>query len=236
MGGSFTVGADGCRAGAAHALEHDDRAGASFLLATSAIYRLAAGDEHAAIDAAEHALTLARELGSRSLRARAAGALAYALQDVDAAGARRAAEEVLEIAPPGDFHLTLPHRVLAVLAWRDRDPPTAAAHAASAAALIRDQGDRYVQAAAIRQLAVTVGTVDPALAAELVGIADALLPEMRVIARDEAADERLRAVLADALTPTRLADLLARGRRDDARQIAATVERALHVIGTTRFE
>ncbi|HEY7134301.1 MAG TPA: alpha/beta fold hydrolase [Acidimicrobiia bacterium] len=235
-GGSFSVGADGCRAGAERALEDDDRAGASFLLSTSAIYRLAAGDEHAAIDAAEHALTLARDLRSRSLRARAAGALAYALQDVDAAGARRAAEEVLEIAPPGDFHLTLPHRVLGVLAWRDRDPETAAEHAARAAALIRDQGDRYVQAAAVRQLAVTVGTVDPALAAELIGIADALLPEMRVIARDEVADERLRAVLAEALTPTRLTDLLARGRRDDARQIAATVERALQVIRTARFE
>ena len=98
-----------------------DRAAESFLLGTAAIYRLAGGEEDRAVDAARRALTLAREIGSRSLRARAAGALSYALQDVDADAARRAAQEVLEVAPPGDFHLTMPHRVLAVLAWRDGD-------------------------------------------------------------------------------------------------------------------
>ena len=176
-GSSFTEGADTCLTGAAHAQEVGDAAGASFLLGTSAIYRLAAGDELAAIESARRALALAREIGSRSLRARSAGALAYALQDVDAAAARRAAEEVLDIADPGDFHLTLPHRVLAVLAWRDDDPDTAAEHATRAAYLIRDQGDRYVQAAGVRQLAVMVGPGRPHdLAAALLGVADALLP------------------------------------------------------------
>ena len=59
----------------------------SFLLGTAAIYRLAAGDEHVAVEPTRHARsTLAHGIGSRSLRARAAGALAYALQDVDADG------------------------------------------------------------------------------------------------------------------------------------------------------
>ena len=157
----------------------------------------------------------------------AAGALAYARQDIDAAGARRAAEEVLAIADPGDFHLTMPHRVLAVLAWRDGDAATAADHATRAAYLIRDQGDRYVQAAGVRQLAVIVGSVDPVISAELLGIADALLPEMRVIARDAAADAQLREDLCDTLGADRLADLVAQGRRGDPRDMYGTVERAL---------
>ena len=66
-----------------------DRAAESFLLGTAAIYRLAAGDERHAIDAARRALALAHDIGSRSLRARAAGALSYALQDVDPSGATR---------------------------------------------------------------------------------------------------------------------------------------------------
>ena len=47
---------------------------------------LAAGDERAAVEHAERALDLARQIGSRTLRTRAAGALSYALQDIDAAG------------------------------------------------------------------------------------------------------------------------------------------------------
>ena len=229
-GSSFTEGADTCLAGAAHAQDAGDGAGASFLFGTSAIYRLAAGDEVAAIESARRALALAREIGSRSLRARSAGALAYSLQDVEPAAARRAAEEVLDIADPGDFHLTLPHRVLAVLAWRDDDPDTAAEHATRAAYLIRDQGDRYVQAAGVRQLAVMVGTVDPAVAASLLGIADSLLPVMRVIARDAVADEQLREDLQGALGAEKVADLIAKGSREDPRAMYATVERALERI------
>jgi predicted ATPase/pimeloyl-ACP methyl ester carboxylesterase len=226
-GSSFTEGADRCLAGASIAIEQGDRAGASFLLGTAAIYRLAAGDERAAVEAAERALALARELGSRSLRARSAGALAYAAQDLDVAAARRAAHECLEVAPPGDFHLTLPHRVLATLAWRAGDAATAADHASRAAHLIRDQGDRYVQAAGVRQLAVTIASVDLTLSAELLGAAEAILPELRVIARDAAADARLRAELHDALGADKVADLVAGGRRQDVRSIYATVERAL---------
>ena len=121
----------------------------------------------------------------------------------------------------------MPHRVLAVLAWRDGDAATAADHATRAAYLIRDQGDRYVQAAGVRQLAVIVGSVDPVISAELLGIADALLPEMRVIARDAAADAQLREDLHDALGADRLADLVAQGRRGDPRDMYGTVERAL---------
>jgi predicted ATPase len=235
-GSSYDEGADTCVAGADYALSQGDGAGASFLLGTAAIYRLAAGDEAAAAAHAERALDLAREIGSRSLRARSAGALAYSLQDLDAGGARRAAEEVLEIASPGDFHLTMPLRVLAVLAWRAGDAAAAAEHAARAAYLIRDQGDRYVQAAGVRQLAVTVGSVDLPLAAELIGIADALLPERRVIARDELADDRLRAELDGALGADKVADLIARGSRQDPRAIYATVERALERIRTAHLE
>src|SRR5262249_50170313 len=95
-GEPFGEGADCCMSGAASRQQAGDAAGASFLHASAAIYRLAAGDERAAIDAAERALAIARQVGSRSLRARAGGALAYALQDTDAVAARRAANEVLE--------------------------------------------------------------------------------------------------------------------------------------------
>ena len=81
----------------------------------------------------------------------------------------------------------MPHRVLAILAWRDGDRAVATDHAAQAAILIRDQGDRYVQATSMRQLAVIIGSVDRAVAAELLGIAEALVPEVRVSARDAAA-------------------------------------------------
>ena len=141
--------------------------------------------------------------------------------------ARGAAQEVLEIADAGDFHLNMPHRVLAILAWRDGDFAAAADHAAAAAFLIRDQGDRYVQAASMRQLATLVGTVDAPLAAELLGIADSLVPEVRVIARDEIAGARLRADLDAVLDPEELAGLVERGRRSDSRMAYATVERAL---------
>ncbi len=226
-GGSFVEGADCCMVGAEVAARRDDGEAESFLLATAAIYRVAAGDEAAAIDAARRALALARAIGSRSLRARAAGALCYAAQDIDAAMARGAAQEVLEIADAGDFHLNMPHRVLAILAWRDGDFAAAADHAAAAAFLIRDQGDRYVQAASMRQLATLVGTVDAPLAAELLGIADSLVPEVRVIARDEIAGARLRADLDAVLDPEELAGLVERGRRSDSRMAYATVERAL---------
>jgi hypothetical protein len=84
-----------------------------------------------------------------------------------------------------------------------------------------------VQAAGVRQLAVTVGSVDPVISAELLGIADALLPEMRVIARDAVADAQLREDLREALGADRLADLVAQGRRGDPRDMYGTVERAL---------
>jgi hypothetical protein len=156
------------------------------------------------------------------------------LQDVDAAAARRAAHEVLEVASPSDFHLNMPHRVLAILAWRDGDYPTAAEHAVQAASLIRDQGDRYVQAASTRQLAVIVGPVDPGLAAELLGVADGLVPEVRVIARDELADTQLREELVETLGADEVAALVARGRRYDVRAVYATLERAFERIRAGR--
>jgi predicted ATPase len=226
-GGSFTDGADGCLAGASYARDHDDQGAESFLLGTAAIYRLAAGDEMAAADHARRALDLARRIRSQSLETRAAGALAYALQDIDAPGARRAAEEVLELAHAGDFHLTIAHRVLAILAWRAGDGATAAAHAGKAARLIRDQGDRYVQATSMRQLAVIIGSFDHPLAAEILGIADSLVPEVRVSARDAAAGTRLRTQLLESLGTERFAELLARGRRANAAIMYATVGRAL---------
>jgi predicted ATPase/DNA-binding winged helix-turn-helix (wHTH) protein/class 3 adenylate cyclase len=233
-GGSFAEGADCCLAGASAAAAAGDPAAESFLLGTAAIYRLAAGDEDAAVEVARRALAVARVVGSRTLQARAAGALAYALQDLDAAAARRAAQEVLEVAAPGDFHLNMPHRVLAILAWRDGDYEAAAEHAARAAALIRDQGDRYVQAASMRQLAAIVGSVDAPLGAELLGIADGLVPEVRVIARDEVADARLREELVATLGADDVAALVARGRRDDVRAVSATVDRALRQIRAGR--
>jgi predicted ATPase/pimeloyl-ACP methyl ester carboxylesterase len=229
-GGSFVEGADTCVAGASVAAEKGDHAAESFLLGTAAIYRLAAGDEQRAIDEARSALTLAHEVGSRSLRARAAGALSYALQDVDADGARRAAEEVLEVATPGDFHLNMPHRVLAILAWRDGDYETAAEHATRATSLIRDQGDRYVQAASVRQLAALMGPVDPPLAAELLGVADGLVPEVRVIARDEIADTRLRVHLAEILGAGEMEAVVGHAQRYDTHVANATIDRALGVI------
>jgi predicted ATPase/pimeloyl-ACP methyl ester carboxylesterase len=233
-GSSFAQGADGCVAGAAVAADKGDRAAESFLLGTAAIYRLAAGDAPRASDAARRALALAHDIGSRSLRARAAGALSYVLQDLDANAARRAAQEVLEVAPPGDFHLNMPHRVLAILAWRDGDYATAAEHASRAAFLIRDQGDRYVQAASIRQLAAIIGAIDHPLAAELLGIADGLVPEVRVIARDEIADARLRADLIEMLGADEVAALIASGRRHDTRTVYATVDRAIRRIRAGR--
>ena len=62
-----------------------------------------------------------------------------------------------------------------------------------------------------------VGPVDPPLAAELLGVADGLVPEVRVIARDEIADARLREDLVDALGADEMAALVARGRRYDVR-------------------
>jgi hypothetical protein len=225
--GSFGQGADRCVAGAAAAAADGDAAAESFLLATASIYRLAAGDEPLAVEHAQRALDRARSLGSRSLQTRAAGALSYALQDIDAAAARRAAEEVLELAEPGDFHLSMPQRVLAILAWRDGDREKAAQHATEAANLIRDQGDRYVQATSMRQLAVIIGPVDKELAAEIIGIAESLIPQVRVGARDAAAGTRLRTELLDSLGEDRFAELVARGRRSDPATMYATVGRAL---------
>ncbi len=70
------------------------------------------------------------------------------------------------------------------------------------------------------------------LAAELLGVAEALLPQLRVMARDEVADARLRAELDDALGPDKVADVIDRGRRHDTRTVYATVERALEKIRT----
>ena len=226
-GGSFTEGADGCLAGAAAAAEADDHAAESFLLGTASIYRLAAGAEWVAAEHARRALDLARQIGSRSLKTRAAGALAYALQDIDAPAAARAAEDVLAIANPGDFHLSMPHRVLAILAWRAGDHDAAAEHASQAANLIRNQGDQYVQATSIRQLAVIVGSIDHPLAAELLGIAESLVSDARVSARDAAAGTRLRTVLLESLGTDGFAEHVDRGRRCDAPAMYATVDRAL---------
>jgi hypothetical protein len=228
--GSYAEGAAGCVEGAAVAHDKGDLAAESFLLGTAAIYRIAEGDEPAAVAAAERARELAHQVGSRSLWARAAGALAYAQQDLDANAAGIAAHEVLDVALPGDFHLNLPYRVLATLAWRAGDRIAAAAHERAAVYLIRDQGDRYVQAASMRQLAVLVGDVDALLAAELLGIASVLVPEMRVIKRDEIADERLRMDLAERLGTAELDACLAKGSRLDVRGIYATVERALQAL------
>jgi predicted ATPase/DNA-binding SARP family transcriptional activator len=217
VGESFSAGVRGCFDGARFAHESGDLAAASFLLATAAVYSLVIGDELGAIDAAQQALDLARQLGSRSLQARSAGALSYALLDIDAAAARRAAAEVLAVAGPGDFHLNMPHRVLAHLAWRDGDAATAAHHAALAGEAIRDQGDRYVQATAMQQLAVIVGDVDPALAAELLGVADSIVPGIPILARDAAAVALLEQRLHERLPADVVESRRAQGRRADPR-------------------
>jgi predicted ATPase len=229
--GSFTEGADCCVEGAAIAGAAGDNAAESFLLGTASIYRLAAGDEASATEHARRALALAYDVGSRSLQTRAAAALSYALQDVDGEAAQRAALDVLEIAAPGDFHLTIPHRVLATLAWRAGDRETAATHATQAAYLIRDQGDRYVQATSIRQLAVIMGDEDTEIAAELLGIADSLVPAARMSARDYEAGVELRAMLERTLG-ARYDELLDRGRRQDVSTMYATVQRALNRMRT----
>jgi predicted ATPase/DNA-binding SARP family transcriptional activator len=227
LGESFAVGVQSCLDGANAARLAGDHAAESFLLATAAIYRLVTGDEAGAVAAADEALELAHAVGSRSLKARAAGALAYALQDLDADAARRAAAEVLDVAAPGDFHLNMPHRVLANLAWREGDSATAAEHALRAGELIRDQGDRYVQAAAMRQLAVMVGDVDATLAAELLGVADGIVPGIPVLARDAAAVARLQDRLEDELGADRLQSLALKGRRTDARAAYAVASRGI---------
>jgi hypothetical protein len=153
--------------------------------------------------------------------------LANALQDIDPEAAKRAAEEVLEIATPGDFHRSMPQRVLAILAWRAGAYDEAADHATQAAYLIRDQGDRYVQATSIRQLAVLVGSIDQQLAAELLGVAESLVPRARVSARDAAAGQRLQAALLADLGDDGFATCMARGRRQDTAHMYAIVGRAL---------
>jgi predicted ATPase/DNA-binding SARP family transcriptional activator len=226
-GTSFAAGVECCLVGARVAHDAGDLGAESFLLATAAIYRLMVGDETGAVEAAEQALDLAHEVRSRSLRARAGGALAYALQDLDADGARAAAAEVLEVAAPGDFHLNMPHRVLANLAWRAGDARAAAEHAMRAGELIRDQGDRYVQAAAMRQLAVMVGDVDAELAGELLGVADGIIPGIPVIERDVRATEELHERLVQQLGDRALEALMQRGRRTDARAVFAVARRGI---------
>jgi predicted ATPase/DNA-binding winged helix-turn-helix (wHTH) protein len=226
-GSSFVEGADHCVAGALAAAVRGDRAAASFLLGTASIYRLAAGDEPLAVEHARSALDLAQRVGSRTLRIRAASALAYALQDVDAAAARRAADEVLEITPSTDFHQSMPLRVLAILAWRAGDRTAAADYTARAIELVRSQGDRYVQATAMHQLAVLAGSVDPALAAEILGIGESLVPDVRLSARDAAAVTRLRAELLEGLGADRFAEYVDRGRHAEANSVRATMDRAV---------
>jgi hypothetical protein len=123
----------------------------------------------------------------------------------------------------------MPHRVLATLAWRAGDREAAYDHAAQAAYLIRDQGDRYVQATSVRQLAVIIGDENPELAAELLGAADGLVSEIRVSARDAAAGIQLRQNLEAALGD-RFAELVDRGRRADAVHMYSTVDAALRQI------
>jgi hypothetical protein len=84
-----------------------------------------------------------------------------------------------------------------------------------------------VQAAAMRQLAVIVGDVDAALAAELLGVADGIVPGIPVIARDVAAVARLREQLQHSLGADALEDLVQQGRRTDARAAFEMAERGI---------
>src|SRR5262249_49375366 len=131
------------------------------------------------------------------------------------------------LAQPGDFHLTMPHRVLAAIAWRDGQYETAAEHARIAAELVRDQGDRYVQATSMRQLAVMIGGGGGELAAEILCIVGALVPEVRMSARDAAAGARLRAELLETLGADRFHELLERGRGASNATMYTTVNHAL---------
>jgi predicted ATPase/DNA-binding SARP family transcriptional activator len=236
LGESFAVGVQSCLDGARLAHDRGDIAAQSFLLSTAALYRLVVNEERGAVELAEVALDLARSVGSRSLTARAGGTLSYALQDLDAAWARRAADEVLAVASSGDFHLNMPHRVLANLAWRDGEAIVAAEHAALAGEVIRAQGDRYVQAAAMRQLAVIVGDVDAPLAAELLGVADAIVPGIPVLARDVRAVTQLTARLEKDLGPEQFESIVQQGRRTDARAAFVTAQRGITRIRRGRDE
>jgi hypothetical protein len=79
----------------------------------------------------------------------------------------------------------------------------------------------------MRQLAVIVGDVDAALAAEMLGAADGIVPGIPVIARDVAADERLRERLREVLGAEMFESLLDRGRRNDARAAFEMAERGI---------
>lgn len=124
----------------------------------------------------------------------------------------------------------MPHRVLAWLAWRDGDAEAAGVHAAEAGRLIRDQGDRYVQAAAMRQLAVMVGDVDASLAASLLGVADSIIPGIPVIARDAAAVAQLRERLVDALGADELDRLVQQGSTTPPREAYQLAQQGIAAI------
>jgi hypothetical protein len=84
-----------------------------------------------------------------------------------------------------------------------------------------------VQAAAMRQLAVMVGDVDAALAAELLGVADGIVPGIPVLARDAAAVARLQDRLEEELGADQLQTLALKGRRTDARAAYAVASRGI---------
>jgi hypothetical protein len=79
----------------------------------------------------------------------------------------------------------------------------------------------------MRQLAVIVGDIDTALAAELLGVADAIVPGISVIARDAAAVAELEERLGHQLPPEELDELRQRGRRTDARAAYTIASRGI---------
>jgi predicted ATPase/DNA-binding winged helix-turn-helix (wHTH) protein len=224
--GRYEDGADACLRGAAHAAAGGDAAADVFLRTAAAVYRLASGDERGAAALAQDAWVAAEALGSTSLAVRAGTILAYARRDLDPAGAEHAAADVVARARGADHHLETAHRTLAVVAARRGDWATAARHAARAATLLNEQGDRPVQAVAFRQLALIVGPLDPELAAQLLGTAHAMLPKLHGLARDEADERRLRAHL-DAVLGERAGALVAQGARLDTTARLGVAERAL---------
>ena len=181
-------------------------------------------------DAVSDALTHRRTVGEvEAKRLLAELGLAVPLSRLahSANEAARAAEEigfpvVVKVASPDILHKSDVGGVALNVSTAEQ--------ARAATYLIRDQGDRYVQAASMRQLAVMAGTVDPAVAAELLGVAAALVPGIQVIKRDEVADTALRARLGEALGADRFEALVASGKRKDMRGMYATVEDALGAI------
>jgi hypothetical protein len=79
----------------------------------------------------------------------------------------------------------------------------------------------------MRQLAVIVGDVDASLAAELLGVADGIVPGIPVLARDAAAVSRLEERLHEQLTEDDIEALRQRGRHTDARAAYTVAQRGI---------